>query len=170
MAKASPAKQLASFIAKFSPDVARQTKAALKKMRVMLPGAVELVYDNFNALAIGFCPIPGNERTSDAVFSIAVFPRRPSLVFIYGSRLRDPRKLLNGSGNQVRHIPLTDAKTLDLPGVRALMNQALKNAGAKPIRTASTPRSNRGRIVIKSISAKQRPRRSPAPKAPSRSR
>jgi hypothetical protein len=42
---------------------------ALAKMRARLPGAVELVYDNYNALAIGFGP---TERTSEAVFSIEV--------------------------------------------------------------------------------------------------
>jgi len=50
-------------------------------MRARLPGAVELVYDNHNALAIGFGP---TERASDAVFSIALFPRWVSLFFLRG--------------------------------------------------------------------------------------
>ena len=33
--------------------------------------ALELVYDNYNALAIGYAP---TERTSEAIFSIALFP------------------------------------------------------------------------------------------------
>jgi hypothetical protein len=54
--------QLAGFIAKFTPEVAAQARAILAKMRTRLPGAVELVYDNYNALAIGFGP---NERASE---------------------------------------------------------------------------------------------------------
>jgi hypothetical protein len=142
----------AEFLARFSPDVARAAKAALRKMRARVPGAVELVYDNYNALAIGFGP---NERATDAVFSIAVFPRRPSLVFIYGVGLPDPGRLLQGKGNQVRHIPILDpaASVLDKPAVRALIAAALKDA-EPPINPAG-----RRRVVIKSVSAKQRPRR-----------
>jgi hypothetical protein len=45
-------KELASFIGKYSPEVAAVAKAALVKMRKRLPGAVELVWDNYNALAV----------------------------------------------------------------------------------------------------------------------
>ena len=124
-------------------------QAALNKMRVRLPGATELVYYNYNALAIGFGP---TERASDAIFSIAVFPRWVSLFFLRGAGLPDPKKLLKGSGVQARHIVLRDAATLDRPAVRALMAQALKRA-AKPLNRAQC-----ARLVIKSISAKQRPR------------
>ena len=144
--------RLAGFLAKFSPEVARAAKAALRKMRARVPGAVELVYDNYTALAIGFGP---NERATDAVFSIAVFPRRPSLVFIYGVGLPDPGRLLQGKGNQVRHIPILDgsASILDKPAVRALISAALKDADP-PIDP-----TRRRRLVIKSVSARQRPRR-----------
>jgi hypothetical protein len=141
---------LAGYLARYSPDVRAVAKAALAKMRKRLPGAVELVYDNYNALAIGFGP---TERASDAIFSIALYPRWVSLFFLQGAHLSDPAKLLRGSGKQVRHIVLKDAAVLDLPGVHALMSQALE--------TASTPIEAKGRrrIVIKSVSAKQRPRR-----------
>jgi hypothetical protein len=152
MATKTPAQQLAGFLARFSPEVARAARAALRKMRARLPGAVELVYDNYNALAIGFGP---NERATDAVFSIAVLPRRPSLVFIYGAGLPDPEGLLSGGGNQVRHIQILDptASVLDTPAVRALMRAALADAQPKIDSRA------RRRLVIKSVSKKQRPRR-----------
>jgi hypothetical protein len=50
----TPTKQVARFIAKFDPTVAKLTRGARAKMRKRLPTAVELVYDNYNALAIGF--------------------------------------------------------------------------------------------------------------------
>jgi hypothetical protein len=120
-------------------------------MRARLPGALELVYDNFNALAIGFSP---TERASDAIFSIALFPRWISLFFLQsGTRLRDPAGLLEGSGNQARHIKLKDLALLDSPAVQDLVAQALE-LSPKQIDPAQ-PR----RLIIKSISAKQRPRR-----------
>jgi hypothetical protein len=146
----SPSAQLAGFLAKFTPEVAALARTSLAMMRKRLPGAIELVYDNYNALAIGFAP---TERASDAVFSIAVFPRRPILCFLQsGAQLRDPDGLLEGSGTRVRHIPLASPAVLDTPAVRALMNEALERADVPFDRRAKR------RIVIKSISKKQRPR------------
>jgi len=142
--------QLAGFLAKFTPDVAALAKACLAKMRKRLPGAVQPVYDNYNALAIGFS---SSDRLRDVIFSIAVYPRWVSLFFFHGIGLNDPNKLLKGSGNQVRHIVLKEAAMLDHPAVVELMEQALLNAKA-PI----DPKG-KGGLVIKSISPKQRPRR-----------
>jgi hypothetical protein len=120
-------------------------------MRARLPGAQELVYDNYNALAIGFGP---TDRASEAIFSIALFPRWVSLFFLQsGTCLRDPAGLLEGGGNQVRHIKLRTPNLLDDPAVEDLIAQSLEIAPA-PIDPAQ-PR----RLIIKSISAKQRPRR-----------
>src|SRR5215471_19003479 len=146
----APEEQLADFIAKYTPEVGALAQAALAKMRARLPGAFELVYDNYNALAIGFGP---TERASDAIFSIALYPRWVSLFFLRGADLSDPQKLLKGSGKQVRHIVLESAADLDKPAVKALMNRALERS-AKPLDSA-----NPGQILIKSISARQRPRR-----------
>jgi hypothetical protein len=143
--------QLDEFLSKFKPEIEATARQALRKMRARLPGAIELVYDNYNALAIGFSP---TERASDAVFSIALYPRWVSLFFLMnGTRLRDPECYLQGSGTQARHIVLENAATLDDPAVLDLMGQALELA-PKQI-DAGQPR----RLIVKSISAKQRPRR-----------
>jgi hypothetical protein len=142
---------LDGFLLKFSSEVETIARQALIKMRARLPGATELVYDNYNALAIGFAP---TERASDAIFSIALYPRWVSLFFlISGTKLSDPECYLQGSGNRVRHIVLENVATLDDPAVVDLMAQALE-LSPKQI-DASQPR----RLIIKSISAKQRSRR-----------
>jgi hypothetical protein len=146
----SPEKQLAGFIAAFTPDVAARARAALAVMRKRLPGALELVYDNYNALAIAFGP---SERLADIVFSIALYPRWVSLFFWAGARLPDPTRRLRGKGSQVRHIVLDELAILDEPDVRALMKEALACA-PKPL-----DRKQAHRVVIKSVSPKQRPRR-----------
>jgi hypothetical protein len=147
----SPTAQLDAFLDKFTPDIAAQARTALRKMRARLPGAIELVYDNYNALAIGFSP---TDRASEAIFSIALFPRWVSLFFlINGTRLRDPAGLLAGNGKQARHIVLETSALLDAPAVQDLIAQALE-LSPQPIDPAQ-PR----RLIIKSISAKQRTRR-----------
>ena len=146
----SPAAQLETFIDKFSPEIAEHVRAMLKKMRSRLPGAVEMVYDNYNALVIGFCLV---EKASEVILSIAVYPRHINLCFFDGDRLPDPQKLLQGSGKIARHLRLDRAETLDNPAVRALMKAAVETA-SRPLDCKS-----KSRMVIASISAKQRPRR-----------
>jgi hypothetical protein len=146
----SPHQQLAEFIAKYTPEIASLARRVLAKMRRRLPGAVQLVYDNYNALVIGFGP---TERPSHAIFSIALYPRWINLFFLQGASLRDPHKLLKGAGKQVRNIVLKCADDLDNPEVQDLIAQALA--------CAAVPLDGKGigRLIIKSISAKQRPRR-----------
>jgi hypothetical protein len=150
MKEKSPERQLADFLAKFSPEVRGSAKTALGIMRARLPGAIQMVYDNYNALVIAFGP---TERASDAILSIVLYPRWVSLFFLKGAALKDPEKLLKGSGSVVRHIVLEPTTVLNHPGVRALIDQALA-ASAKRI-DGTGP----GRMVIKSVSAKQRARR-----------
>lgn len=148
----SPEDQLDGFLSRYSPEIVSLAKVVLKKMRARLPGAFELVYDNYNALVIGFGP---TDRASDAIFSIALYPRWVSLFFLKGAKLDDPGRILKGGGKQVRHLVLEKPSILDRPPVRALMKDALR-ASPTPIR-----RSSGGALVIKSISAKKRPRRPP---------
>jgi hypothetical protein len=146
----TPSRQLATFIARFDPSVAAIARAAVRMMTQRLPGATQLVYDNYNALAIGFA---ASQKPSDVVFSIAVFPRWVSLFFFDGVHLSDPTGILRGSGRQVRHVVLKSADDLDQPAVVALMKEALSTADP-PI-----PKGKKGALLIKSVSARQRPRR-----------
>jgi hypothetical protein len=141
--------QLDSFIAHYSPEVAGVARKAFVWMRKKFPGANVLVYDNYNALAIGFAP---TERASEAVFSIALFPRWVNFFFLQGAGLPDPNKLLKGSGKQARSIRLDKIELLDAPAMLALID-------AEAVRSGLAPGRGSGKIVIKSIAAKQRPRR-----------
>jgi hypothetical protein len=99
---------------------------------------------------IGFGP---SERASEAIFSIALYPRWVNLFFLQGATLPDPAGRLRGNGKIVRNIVLRDATELDEPEVRELIDQAVRRA-PNPIGGHS-----RRRLVIRSISARRRPRR-----------
>ena len=149
---ASPSKQLDSFLAKYDPGISSLARRALTKMRKRLPGSLEMVYDNYNALVIGFVP---NERASDAIFSIVLYPKYVTLFFLQGAGMPDPHGRLSGSGSVSRHVRLESAATLDDPEIVSLMNTALHRA-----KVPLDPKQPR-RLIIKSIAAKQRPRRPP---------
>jgi hypothetical protein len=148
--EASPEESLEGFIDKYTPEVGATARAALKRLRARVPGAIELVYDNYNALAVGFA---ATERASDAVVSLALYPRWVSLFFLQGARLPDPQKVLRGRGKIVRHVVLKSADDLDAHVIRELISHAFELAPAK-----FDPASH-SRIVIKSVSARQRARR-----------
>lgn len=140
--------ELETFIIRFDDAVAAQIRAIRAAMRARLPGAFELVCDNYNALAIGY---GASEKLADMVFSVAAYPRWVSLFFSQGAALDDQSSLLKGNGGTMRHIVLDGPDTLDDPAVRALMDQALAR---RPIGTEGP-----SCLVIKSVSARQRPRR-----------
>lgn len=47
--------------------------------------------------------------------------------FVYGSKLRDPEKLLEGKGAYVRHIKVRTVKDIDEATFAALLRQAVKH-------------------------------------------
>src|SRR6266576_3332606 len=122
---ASPAKQMAAFIAKFDPKVAKLIRACRAEMRKLLPTAIELVYDNYNFFVIGYA---STERASDAILSIAAAANGVGLAFLHGASLSDPKKLLLGSGKQNRFIRLPTIEPLRSPDVLALIRAAVGQA------------------------------------------
>ncbi|HST35688.1 MAG TPA: hypothetical protein VLK25_03550 [Allosphingosinicella sp.] len=142
--------QLDSFIDKFTPEVAALTRALLAKAKARIPGATIMVYDNYNALAIGFAR---SEKASEAILSLAVMPRWVTLCFLWGKALPDPHGLLKGEGSRVRNVRLHEAEAFDDPRIQALIDAALDESDW-PIDPAAPQR-----LLIKSISAKQRARR-----------
>jgi hypothetical protein len=146
----TPAKQLEGFIAKYDPAVAKLARACRATMRKKLPTANELVYDNYQFLAIGYS---STDRASDSLLSLAVSPKGVALCMYYGAALPDPDKIMYGGGNQVRFVKVESAKSLDAPAVNALIRAADAHG------RVSLPRTGKGKLIIKAISAKQRPRR-----------
>src|SRR5271165_1558038 len=143
-------KQIASFIAKFDPAIAKQIRACRAILRKRFPTATQIVYDNYNFFVIGFCSTP---LSSDCIVSIAANSKGVGLSFYWGATLPDPHKLLQGSGTQNRFIRLPTPTTLSDPKVIALINDAAAQAKTR------LPATGPGATIIKSISAKQRPRR-----------
>ena len=147
-------KQLKGFIEKFEPKQQTLIRAVRKTLRKRFPTANEFVYDNYNFFVIGYGP---TERPSDCIVSMFAAANSLGLCFIRGASLADPDKILRGSGNQTRSIRLESANVLARPEIEALIAAAVAQS------KAPLPASGRGKLIIRSVSAKQRPRRK-APK------
>ncbi|MGD0155156.1 MAG: hypothetical protein ABSB50_03600 [Terracidiphilus sp.] len=156
MKKAAPAPrknaetELAGFIDKFTPEMARAIRAVRAALRKRVPTANELVYDNYNFFVIGYS---STLRPSDCFTQLVADAHGVRLAFYWGSKLPDPAGILLGGGNQNRFIRFESARDLAKPEVEAMIYAAAAQ-GKAPL-----PATGQGTLVIRSVSAKQRPRR-----------
>ena len=147
---AEPEKQLAGFIAKFEPKTQALIRSVRRALRRRLPTANELVWDNYNFFVIGYS---ATERPSDSVVSLAAASNGVGLSFYRGATLPDPKGILLGEGKQNRFLRLDSARVLDRPEVEALIAAAIRQ------NTAPFREKGKGEVIIRSVSKKQRPRR-----------
>jgi hypothetical protein len=148
MSEVSAEAQLAECLDKFEPAVASLAVAALKRVRALVPGSFELVYDAYNALSIAFST---NEKLGGGFVGVVVYPRYVNLGFFHGAELEDPEGRLEGTGRAMRHVTVEAAADLRDKEIARLVKAAALLGGWK--------RGLGGALVLKKIYPKQRPRR-----------
>ena len=149
-AKDTPEAQLRSLIEKFDPKDQRLIRSVRAAVRKRLPTANELVYDYRSFFVIAYSP---TEQGIEGIVSIAARTDGVRLYLTQGPQLPDPKKLLMGSGKQVRFIPVEAASRLKHPDVEALIAAAIDQA------SVPLPSKGGGRLVTKTTAANKRPRR-----------
>jgi hypothetical protein len=145
-----PEGQLKTFIGRF--DLRNQVliRSVRRVLRNRFRTAHELAYDNYNFFVIGYSP---TERPSDAIVSLAAGANGVGVCFIHGASLPDPGGVLFGSGRQTRFIRVPSVEILKRREVEALFSAAISHS------RVPLPRQGRGRLIIRSVSKKQRPRK-----------
>ncbi|MDQ2924576.1 MAG: DUF1801 domain-containing protein [Acidobacteriota bacterium] len=142
-------RQIDGFIDKFDSAMAKRIREVRAALRKRFPTAIEMVYDNYNFFVIGYSP---TDKPTDYIVSLAANSKGVGLSFNHGADLPDPHGVLQGSGSQNRFVRLTNgAATLKDPHVAQAIDAAVAIAEALPVQ--------KGHTVVRSISAKQRPRR-----------
>lgn len=143
--------QLASFFAKYEPEIVELGRALRAKLRARLPGMNEIVYlyENQHSLVIAFSP---TENGYEGLCSIALEPRGVKLFFGQGALLSksDPGKLLQGRGKTVRHVLMNAAADFDRAEIEVLMAAALRLANVR-----LDPRA-KGSVILRAEKQKQR--------------
>jgi hypothetical protein len=120
-----PTPEYLKFLQPFGPAIIDLALAVRKLVLSETKGAIELIYDAYNAVAAGYT---FTGRPSDACIHIAVYARWVNLGFHRGSQLPDPEKRLQGTGNWVRHIRITSKEDLNDPAIRAFVKTAVERA------------------------------------------
>ena len=123
----------------------------------------ENIYDAYSAVAIGY---GWSERLRDGVFHVAVYTNHVNLGFNFGASLPDPLGILEGKGNRIRHISISDLEALKRPEIRSYIQTALRVArdDARKLGEALPLPPRKVISVVKAIyPKKRRPVTSPRP-------
>lgn len=132
------------------PDSVKETTLWLREfIWDLYPGSNELIYDNYNTLAIGFAL---SDKAGDVFCSIAVYSKHVNFGLNRGSEVADPEKRLKGQGSLYRHLTIYEKKDFPKTYIKKLLKEARQNALSK----MKTPSGLKSQTIIKSVSAKKR--------------
>jgi len=151
----SPPAALRKFLKPYDPevrDLALQLRALV--LAEMAP-CYENIYDAYSAVAIGYGT---SNSLQDGIFHIAVYSRHVNLGFNDGATLDDPKGILRGNGNQIRHISIRTPADLHRPEVRSYIRRARKQALAEAKKLGDPPAPKPKGVVstVKAIYPKKR--------------
>ena len=143
-----PRREYLEFLSAYEPGITALALAVRSLVLAEAPGAMELIYDAYNAVATGYS---FTGRPSDAFVHIAAYAHWVNLGFNRGAELDDPDGVLQGSGRQVRHIRISEPADLRKPAVRSFVRAAIAHARRPEGNTAAA-----GTSVVRAVYAKRR--------------
>ena len=107
----------------------------------LYPEGNELLYHT-HALTSVFCI---SEKLCDAYCMIPIYTNHLNLGFNKGTLLNDPHRLLVGTGNLIRHIPIKQPRDYRNSKVEALIKEAIAFA----IKDMQKPTKSIGKVISK---------------------
>jgi len=148
-------KDLLQFLKPFSKEIIERVLWLREFIWDHYPQTNELIYDNYNALAVGWSP---TDRVGHTFCSIAVgrTSNNVHFGFYWGSEISDPDKILLGEGNQYRYILVPDKNKFPKAYIKKLVREAYANSLEK---VKDKKQIMNGQTIVKSISTKKRERR-----------
>jgi len=145
-------KDLVKFLKPFNKDITERALWLREFIWNLYPQTNELIYDNYNALAVGWSP---TDRVGHTFCSIAVgrTSNNVHFGFYWGNELADPDKILLGDGNQYRYILVPDKNNFPKAYIEKLVKEAYAKSLAK---VRDKKQIMKGQTIVKSISSKKR--------------
>jgi hypothetical protein len=125
MAVRAPLPELLRFLSAYDRRIVQLALALRRVVLTEIPNASESIYDAYSAVTMGFS-LTG--RLKEGFCHIATYTGHVNLGFDYGADLPDPKKLLQGTGNRVRHITFREESETTQPYVRRFIRTAMTNS------------------------------------------
>jgi hypothetical protein len=149
------------FMKTFPPEVRERALWLRDFIWDLYPQANELIYDNYNALAVGWSP---TEKMGQIFCSFAIYRGvnyNTHFGFYWGSELSDPQKLLIGDGKQYRYLLVNDIAAFPQQEIKKLLDEAWQNSLAK---VKDPKQLTQGKTIVKMVSDNKREKKLKAPK------
>ncbi|MDQ2721465.1 MAG: hypothetical protein M3Z26_17140 [Bacteroidota bacterium] len=118
----------------------------------LCPQANELMYDNYNAVSLGWSL---TDKVGHNICSVVIYRANQNVHFgfYWGNELSDPGKILLGEGKQYRYILVPDKKKFPKAYMKKLINESYANSLSK---VNDQKQMIHGQTIVKSISKKKR--------------
>ena len=148
----SPAKELVKFLRPFDDEIKSTVLWLRNFVWEIYPTSNELIYDNYNALALGWSI---SDRLGHVFCNIAIGRTSHNIHFgfFWGTEIADPEKRLIGEGNQYRYLLVRSINTFPKTYIKKLLKASYANSKSK---VKDERQIVQGKTFIKSISAKKR--------------
>ncbi|MFD2565415.1 hypothetical protein [Aquimarina rubra] len=146
--KANP--QLKKFIEPYDQGIQKLTLELRNFITELVPQANELIWDNYNAVAIGYSK---SEKLKDAFCHIALYSQHVNFGFNRGAELTNTSVKLNGKGKLIRHIKVKDFESFPKEDIKKMIWEAVQiseKMNNELIYENNTPKS-----IVMSISEKK---------------
>lgn len=150
-----PPADLKKFLRPYDREVQKLALGLRALVLAEMAPCYENIYDAYSAVAIGYGT---SERLGDGIFHIAVYAKHVNLGFNDGVTLDDPKGILQGKGNRIRHISIKSESDLARREIRAYIRRAKKKALAEARKLGEPPPQKPAGVIstVKAIYAKKR--------------
>jgi len=119
----NPNPKLKKFLKPYDKGIQELTVELRNFVTNLVPGANELIWDNYNAVALAYSK---SEKLKDAFCHIAVYSKHVNFGFNRGSELTKGPLKLEGTGKLIRHISLKNLESFPEEEISKLIRQAVE--------------------------------------------
>jgi len=147
----NPHPQLKEFLSPYNEDIQELTIQLRDFITNLVPEANELIWDNYNAVAIAYSK---SEKLKDAFCHIAVYAKYVNFGFNRGTELTKTSINLSGTGKLIRHFSVKEFSSFPKKEIENMIWEAV--AISEKINNELLPVSKNPKSIVMSISEKKR--------------
>lgn len=146
-----PNPQLLDFLKPYNEEIQKLALALRDHLTSLVPEANELIWDNYNALAMAYSK---SEVLKDAFCHIAVYGRHVNFGFNRGAEFQGKFNLqLEGKGKLIRHIKVRAIEAYPMKEIEPLIWEALRIADSR--NEVLLDKTSKGKSIVMSIAEKK---------------
>lgn len=145
-----PNPQLKKFIAPYSKEIQELTLELRDFITGLVPEANELIWDNYNAVAMAYSK---SEKLKDAFCHIAVYAKHVNFGFNRGAVLTKGNIKLHGKGKLIRHMTIKDFESFPKKDIEPMVWEAV--GISEQMNSTLIGKNDASKSIVMSISEKK---------------